>query len=69
MKYLLPKAEQNCFSTNQVRILANLLPNDPERYTFFKKAYAKVIDPSKFPALEALLSTEEWKSYFKLILQ
>lgn len=69
LKYLLSKTEDNCFNTNQVRILAKALPNDPEKYTFLKKAYPKVIDPAKFPALESLLSTQEWKTYFKLILQ
>lgn len=69
LKYLLSKAEENCFNTTQVRILTKTLPNDPERYTFLKKVYSKVTDPTRFPALEALLSTQEWKSYFKLILQ
>lgn len=69
LKYLLSKAEENCFNTTQVRILTKTLPNDPERYTFLKKVYPRVTDPSRFPSLEALLSTQEWKSYFKLILQ
>ncbi len=68
LKYLLEKTEANCFTTNQARVLARTLKNDPERYTFLKKVYARVTDQSKFPALEALLTTQEWKSYFRLII-
>lgn len=68
LKYLLDKTSDNCFTTNQVRILTGTLENDPERYTFLKKAYSRVTDQSVFPGLENLLSSREWKDYFKLIL-
>lgn len=68
LKYLLDKTSDNCFTTNQIRILAGTLENDPERYTFLKKAYSRVTDQSVFPALENLLRSREWKDYFKLIL-
>jgi len=68
LKYLLDKTEENCFTTNQARILARTLKNDPERYTFLKKVYSRVTDQAKFPALESLLTTQEWKGYFRLIL-
>ncbi len=68
LKYLLEKTEGNCFTTNQARVLARTLKNDPERYTFLKKVYSRVTDQAKFPALEALLTTQEWKSYFRLII-
>lgn len=68
LKYLLDKTNNNCFTTNQIRTLTRLLTNDPERYTFLKKAYSRVTDQSAFPALESLLSSREWKDYFKLIL-
>jgi len=68
LKYLLEKTEGNCFTTNQARILTRTLKNDPERYTFLKKVYSRVTDQTKFPALESLLTTQEWKGYFRLIL-
>lgn len=68
LKYLLDKTEGNCFTTNQARILARTLKNDPERYTFLKKVYSRITDQAKFPALESLLTTQEWKGYFRLIL-
>lgn len=68
LKYLLDKTEENCFTTNQARILARTLKNDPERYTFLKKVYSRITDQAKFPALESLLTTQEWKGYFRLIL-
>jgi len=68
LKYLLDKTYDNCFTTNQIRILTGTLENDPERYTFLKKAYSRVTDQSVFPALGNLLRSREWKDYFKLIL-
>lgn len=68
LKYLLEKTEGNCFTTNQARILTRTLKNDPERYTFLKKVYSRVTDQTKFPVLESLLTTQEWKGYFRLIL-
>lgn len=67
LKYLLDQMEE-CYTTAQARILAKTLSNDPERYTFLKRVYSRITDQSVFPELEALLSTQEWKSYFKLIL-
>ncbi len=69
LKYLMNKIDENCFNTTQVTTLTKILPNDPERYTFLKQVYPKTTDQYQFPALEALLSTEEWKGYFKLIIQ
>ena len=67
LKFLLTKMT-DCYTTNQARMLAEGLNNDPERYTLLKRVYPRVTDQDKFPALENLLSTQEWKSYFKLIL-
>lgn len=67
LKFLLTKVV-DCYSTNQARLLAETLNNDPERYTFFKKVYPRVTDQHNFYMLENLLSTQEWKDYFKLIL-
>lgn len=67
LKFLLTKVT-GCYNTQQSRLLAETLNNDPERYTFLKKVYPRVTDQHNFAALENLLSTQEWKSYFKLIL-
>lgn len=67
LKYLLTNMDA-CFTTTQSRILAESLSNDPERFTFLKKVYPRVTDQHNFPVLESLLTTNEWRSYFKLIL-
>lgn len=67
LKYLLSEMEE-CYNTDQARSLALILSNDPERYTFLKRVYPRITDQSSFPPLENLLSTNEWKSYFRLIL-
>lgn len=67
LKYLLSKITE-CYSSNQVRILTEALSNDPEKYTFLKRIYPRVTDQYNFYMLESLLSTQEWKSYFRLIL-
>lgn len=67
LKFLLSKME-SCYSTNQARVLAESLSNDPEKYTFLKRVFPRVTDQYNFPPLENLLSTQEWKSYFRLIL-
>lgn len=67
LKFLLTKMD-NCFTTNQARMMAETLNNDPERYTLLKRIFPRVTDQYNFPPLENLLSTQEWKSYFKLIL-
>lgn len=67
LKYLLDKTDQ-CFTTLQVRILTKTLINDPERYAFLKQVYSRVTDQANYKSLESLLSTQEWKSYFRLIM-
>lgn len=67
LKYLLTKLS-GCYSTAQVRLLTKTLTNDPERYTYLKRVYPRVTDQAAFPALENLLSTEEWKGFFRLIV-
>lgn len=67
LRYLLTRLDQ-CYTTNQVRLLAKTLTNDPERYTFLKRVYPRVTNQAAFPSLESLLSTEEWKGFFKLIV-
>lgn len=67
LKFLLTKMDA-CYTTNQARILAESLGNDPEKYTFLKRVYSRVTDQHNFPMLENMLTTQEWKSYFKLIL-
>lgn len=67
LKFLLTKVTE-CYTANQAKTLTEMLNNDPERYTFLKKIYPRVTDQHNFAALENLLTTQEWKSYFKLIL-
>lgn len=67
LKYLLSKLEK-CFNTTQVKMLTETLTNEPERYAFLKQSYSRVSDQQNFPALESLLKTQEWRSYFRLIM-
>lgn len=67
LKFLLTKMD-GCYTTSQARVLAELLGNDPEKYTFLKRVYSRITDQYNFPPLENLLSTQEWRSYFRLIL-
>lgn len=67
LKYLLSKMD-NCYSTVQAGRLARLLNSDPARYTFLKRVYPRITNQNAFPALEALLSGDDWKNYFRLII-
>lgn len=67
LRFLLTKMDQ-CFTTNQARMLTETLNNDPEKYTFLKRVFPRVTDQYNFSPLENLLSTQEWRSYFRLIL-
>jgi hypothetical protein len=69
LKFLLEKIENNCYTSNQVRQLAQVLSGDSERLTYLKRAYPRVTDQSAFQRLENLLTTEEWKGYFRSMLQ
>ncbi len=55
----------NCFTSNQIRILVKTLSGDDQRFTLLKKAYPRVTDQSAFENLETLLSGQEWKGYFR----
>ncbi|RYE19453.1 MAG: DUF4476 domain-containing protein [Sphingobacteriales bacterium] len=55
----------NCFTSNQIKILTKTLQGDDQRFTLLKKAYPRVTDQSAFEALENLLSGEDWKGYFR----
>ncbi len=67
LKFLLTKMDA-CYTSNQARMIAESLNNDPEKYTFLKRVFPRVTDQYNFPPLENLLSTQEWRSYFRLIL-
>ncbi|WP_276134074.1 DUF4476 domain-containing protein [Polluticoccus soli] len=69
LKYLLDKIEGNCYTSNQVRQLTQILPGDNERYTYLKKVYPRVTDQSAFKRLENLLTADEWKEYFRSLVQ
>jgi len=67
LKFLLGRLD-NCYTTSQIRMLTKGLSNDPERYAFLKQAYPRVTDQGNFASLENLLTTREWKDYFRLIM-
>lgn len=66
VKYLMSQME-NCYTTNQAKILAKTLPTDPQRYSFLKKVFPRITDQSAFSSLEEILIADEWKDYFRLI--
>ena len=68
LKFLLEKMDV-CYTSNQVRQLATILPGDDERFTYLKRAYPRVTDQSAFERLENLLTSEEWKGYVRSMLQ
>lgn len=57
-----------CYSTKQVRILAESLGADADRLTFLKRVYARTSNQSEFPSLESLLSSDETKEEFKALI-
>jgi hypothetical protein len=67
LKYLLEQMN-NCYTTNQARILTKTLKTDAERFTYLKNIYPRITDQSTFRTLENLLTTEEWKNYFRSML-
>jgi hypothetical protein len=68
LKYIFDRMD-NCYTTNQVRQLAATLKTDAEKLTLFKKAYPRVTDQSAFARLENMMSTPEWKEYFKDLIK
>ncbi len=66
--YLLQQAD-HCFTVSQLRLLAKSLDTDTARYAFLKKLYPRTTDQANFPALEDLFVSEEWKNYFKQLIQ
>jgi hypothetical protein len=68
LKLLLEKMN-DCFTTNQVRTMAKMLTDDAAKFTYFKKVYPHVTDQSAFANLDKLLTTDEWKGYFKELVK
>jgi hypothetical protein len=68
LKYIFERMN-DCYTSNQVRQLASILNSDAERLTLLKKAYPKVTDQSAFARLENLMSTPEWKGYFRDLIK
>lgn len=65
--WLLEKLDDRCLSTDQVRLLARSLEGDAARYTFLKRAYARTADQGRFPALESMLSSAEYREQFRAL--
>ncbi|MDI9320903.1 MAG: DUF4476 domain-containing protein [Phycisphaerales bacterium] len=65
---ILEAANQYCFSTEQCQKMVEKLDTDIARFTAIKKLYPKTTNQSNFRSLESLLSEEEWKDYFRSLL-
>lgn len=61
--------KQNCFSSEQAQKLIEKLDSDVAKFSALKNIYPKITDQANFGALESLLSDEEWKEYFKNLVQ
>ena len=58
-----------CFSTEQVKNLANLFLNDKGKYSFLDTAYPFVSDSYNFPTVQIILTDEYYISRFKAMIR
>ena len=58
-----------CFSTEQVKNLANLFLNDKGKYSFLDTAYPFVSDSYNFPTVQIILIDEYYISRFKAMIR
>lgn len=68
LKYIFERMD-NCFTSNQVRQLAETLRGDAAKLTLFKRIYSRVTDQSAFVYLENMMSNAEWRGYFKELVK
>lgn len=61
--------KQNCFSTEQARKLISRLDADVAKASALKNLFPKITDQANFAGLEVLLQSEEWKDYFRNLVQ
>jgi len=64
----LQACKQYCFTTDMIAQLAQTMDTDPARFSVVKNAYSKTTDQEKFPGLESLFASGDWKEEFKDLL-
>ena len=69
LKYLKKQAGANCFSTEQVRIIAKNLSMQSSRYEAVQLLYRHTSDQENYGRLESLFNTPFLKEKFKAILR
>jgi len=68
IKVLSRNKGRQCFTTEQVRIIANNLDTQSGRYDVVKMLYAQTSDQVNYPKLESLFKTNYLKNKFREIL-
>ncbi|PSK92523.1 DUF4476 domain-containing protein [Taibaiella chishuiensis] len=68
IKILTKNKKKNCFSTEQVRILANNLVTQSGRYDVVKMLYPQTSDQANYGKLESLFKTNFLKEKFRAII-
>lgn len=68
LKALKKNSKNVCFTTEQVRILANGMETQSARYDVAKDLYMQVYDKEQFPKLESLFKTNYLKAKFRELL-
>lgn len=68
IKVLSKNKGRQCFTTEQVRIIANNLDTQSGRYEVVKMLYAQTSDQDNYPALESLFKTNYLKGKFRELL-
>lgn len=68
IKILTKNKKKNCFSTEQVRIIANNLVTQSGRYDVVKMLYPQTSDQANYGKLESLFKTNFLKEKFRAIL-
>lgn len=68
LKVLLKNKSKSCFSTEQVRIIANNFETQSGRYEVARTLFSRTSDQDSYPKLEALFKTNYLKNKFKEIM-
>lgn len=68
IKILAKNKKKNCFSTEQVRIIANNLATQSGRYDVVKMLYPQTSDQANYSKLESLFKTNFLKEKFRAII-
>ena len=67
--FIIESLKQYCISVAQAQQLVGVLSSDVARFSALKTLYPKINDQINFPQLGSLLASEEWKAYFKTMLE